>query len=126
MYQIDSMKILVAEDNPINQQILEAMIRLRHWECKVVSNGKEAVEASQTDEFDLIFMDLNMPVLDGIEATKEIRHYNKSIPIIAVTAYTEECYREETIKAGMNGFISKPFTRKDIYDAVTESCQATG
>lgn len=122
MYQIDAMKILVAEDNPINQQILEAMIRLKHWDCKVVNNGEEAVEASLSGDYDLIFMDLNMPLLDGIEATRKIRDHNRSVPIIAVTAYTDEFYKEETMKAGMNGFIAKPFTRKEIYEAVQSSC----
>lgn len=122
MYQIDAMKILVAEDNPINQQILEAMIRLKHWDCKVVNNGEEAVEASLSGDYDLIFMDLNMPLLDGIEATRKIRNHNRSVPIIAVTAYTDEFYKEETLKVGMNGFIAKPFTRKDIYEAVQSYC----
>ncbi len=126
MYQIDAMKILVAEDNPINQQIMEVMIRLKQWDCKIVSNGREAVEASRNEKYDLIFMDLNMPVLDGIEAAKEIREYDKSTPIIAITAYTDSCYREKTEEVGMNDFIPKPFTRKDIYEAVKRSCSKAG
>lgn len=118
---VDLMKILVAEDNPINQQILETMIRLKKWDCTVVSNGREAVEAARTQKFDLIFMDLNMPVLDGIEATKEIRNHDTKTPIIAVTAYSDTTYREKTRLVGMNGFIPKPFTRNDIYNAVSQS-----
>jgi two-component system, sensor histidine kinase len=122
MFQPEAMKILIAEDNPINQQIMEVIIRLKHWDCTIVSNGQEAVEATRNEKYDLIFMDLNMPILDGIEATREIRCYDKSTPIIAITAYTDSCYREKTEEVGMNDFIPKPFTRKDIYDAVSRSC----
>jgi len=125
MYQNGTMKILVAEDNPINQQIIEVIIRLKQWDCTIVSNGEEAVEATRNDKYDLIFMDLNMPILDGIEATKAIRTYDQSTPIIAITAYTDSCYRDKTEEVGMNDFIPKPFTRKDIYDAVTRLCVKT-
>jgi len=122
MYKIDALKILVAEDNPINQKIMETMIRMRHWDCKIVSNGMEAVEATRKEKYDLIFMDLNMPVLDGLKASKIIRQYDKTTPIIAITAYTDCCYREMTEEIGMNDFIPKPFTRMDIYNAVMRSC----
>lgn len=116
------MNILVVEDNPINQQIIRLMIDSLNWNCTTVNNGQEAVDITQQNKFDLIFMDLNMPVLDGIEATRVIRQYDKHTPIIAVTAYSGNYYRTETIKAGMNGFISKPFTRTDIYNMVQRQC----
>ena len=116
------MNILVVEDNAINQLVIKLMIDSNNWNCTIVSNGQEAVETTRKEKFDLIFMDLNMPVLDGIEATKVIREYDKQTPIIAVTAYTESHYRTETSKAGMNGFISKPFTRMDIYNMVKSHC----
>ncbi len=116
------MNILVVEDNPINQQIFRLMIVSNNWDCTIVSNGQEAVDITQQKKFDLIFMDLNMPVLDGIEATKVIRQYDDHTPIIAVTAYTGNYYRTETIKAGMNGFIPKPFTRTDIHHMIQRYC----
>jgi two-component system, sensor histidine kinase len=119
MQYSDEMNILVAEDNPINQQIMEVILRLKQWNCTIVNNGKEAVEATQNNSYDLIFMDLNMPVLDGIEATKIIRGQNKLTPIVAITAYHDDYYREKTKEVGMNGFIPKPFSRRDIYEAVS-------
>jgi len=118
MFNDCDMRILVAEDNPINQQILEVILRLRHWECTIVNNGREAVEEAKKTRYNIIFMDINMPVLDGIEATKEIRATDKNTPIIAVTANSDDYYRQKSFDAGMNGFITKPVNRKDIYDAV--------
>lgn len=120
-----NIKILVAEDNPINQQIMEVVIRLKQWDCTIVSNGQEAVEATRDNKYDLIFMDLNMPVLDGIEATKAIRSHDQITPIIAITAYADSRYRKKAKEAGMNDFIPKPFTRENIYDAVARSCVQT-
>ena len=87
---------------------------------KVAINGQEAIEKLESGKFDMVFMDVEMPIMDGIEATKQIRNsnssnYKNSIPIIGMTAYTVDSILETCIKSGMNGYITKPLRPADIY-----------
>ncbi len=106
--------ILVAEDNLVNQEICSAI--LDHLGCRVqiVSNGREAVDAVVQTRYDLVFMDYQMPEMDGIEATRLIREREKElsehIPIIALTAHAMEGYREHCMEQGMDDYLAKPFT----------------
>jgi len=109
------MRVLIAEDNQLNQQLMSLYMKRLGWDFKVVGDGLQAVEACRQELFDLILMDIDMPVLDGIEATRYIRIFNSYIPIIAITAYTDENVRRETQAAGMNAFLAKPCSRNDIY-----------
>ncbi|NVO21020.1 MAG: response regulator [Bacteroidetes bacterium] len=109
------MRVLVAEDNQLNQQLMSLYMKRLGWDFKVVGDGLQAVEACRQESFDLILMDVDMPVLDGIEATRYIRIFNSYIPIIAITAYTDDAIRRETQAAGMNAFLAKPCSRNDIY-----------
>lgn len=113
------MNILVAEDNQLNQQLFSAFIRRIGWTYTVVANGLQAVESCRKYDFDAILMDIDMPVLDGIEATRFIRKFNTEIPIIAITAYDEEHIRNESYNAGMNDFLAKPCSKEDILITVT-------
>jgi two-component system, sensor histidine kinase len=113
------MHVLIAEDNQLNQQLMSLYMKRLGWDFRVVSDGLQAVEACRQDSFDLILMDVDMPVLDGIEATRYIRIFNSYIPIIAITAYTDENIRRETMAAGMNAFLAKPCSRNDIFAAVS-------
>jgi CheY-like chemotaxis protein len=113
------MRILIAEDNQLNQQLMSLYMKRLGWDFKVVGDGLQAVEACRQESFDLILMDIDMPVLDGIEATRYIRLFNAFIPIFAITAYTDENIRRETQAAGMNAFLAKPCSRNEIYTAVT-------
>jgi CheY-like chemotaxis protein len=92
-------RILVAEDNPLNQRVAQAMLRKRGLQADVVANGQEAVNALQTVPYDLVLMDCQMPEMDGFEATRSVRQegskaLNPSIPIIALTAYAMQGDRE--------------------------------
>jgi two-component system sensor histidine kinase/response regulator len=104
------LRILVAEDNVINQQVIQFILQKMGYQPAIVGNGKEAVEASAKTAYDIIFMDLQMPEMDGLEATRLIRHSGQidQPVIIALTANTMEGDEEECLRAGMHDYIGKP------------------
>ncbi len=104
------LRILVAEDNVINQQVIQFILEKMGYQPAIVGNGKEAVEAAEKTGYDIIFMDLQMPEMDGLEATRLIRHSGQTDQpvIIALTANTMEGDEEECLRAGMNDYIGKP------------------
>jgi len=114
------MKILIAEDNLMNQHLMSKYMSKLGWEFVIVDNGLLATEACRSDDFNAILMDIDMPVLDGIEATRYIRVFNKEIPIVAITAYADDLMRTECAEAGMNAFLAKPCSREDIKAVITE------
>ena len=120
----DSLKILLAEDNHVNQLAARSLLERVGYLVTTVNNGKEAIDCLTTQEFDIVFMDIQMPVMDGIEAATKIRDPNQSrvlnpdIPIIALTAHSKKDYRETCIKAGMNGFVVKPFRQIDFIEKI--------
>ncbi len=114
------MKILIAEDNQMNQHLMGRYMNKLGWEYVIVDNGLMATEACRSADFDAILMDIDMPVLDGIEATRYIRLFNKLIPIIAITAYADDQMRTECAEAGMNAFLAKPCSREDIKCVIAE------
>lgn len=101
-------RVLIAEDTEMNYFLLVQALRNYNVQIFRASNGKEAVEFSKANELDLILMDINMPVMDGEEATKEIRTFNKDIPIIAQTALDLPGQKNHLIEIGCNDYISKP------------------
>jgi CheY-like chemotaxis protein len=112
------MNILIAEDNFLNQKIIGILIKRMGWACHIVNDGIEAVEECLKGGYDVILMDIDMPRMDGIEATNIIRSHNADIPIIAITAYTENQCREKSIQAGMNHFLVKPYDKAEIYNTI--------
>jgi Signal transduction histidine kinase len=112
-------KILIAEDNRINQKVVAEMVRLLGCQFKVVENGQLCIEALKEDHYDLILMDGQMPVMDGYDATRAIRDgasgtQNRSIPILATTANAIKGDIEKCLEAGMNDYISKPISYSDL------------
>lgn len=101
--------ILIVEDNRINQTVTKKILEKNQVHCRIAENGKEAVEQVKLHSFDLILMDVNMPVLNGLEATQQIRVFDKDIPIIALTAVEVEDLRYEIYNSGMNDIIVKPY-----------------
>ena len=107
-------KVLVAEDNIINQQLIEALFDKRKIEIIIVENGKLAVQESEKEKFDIIFLDINMPVMDGIEACKLIKEKKPNIPLIALTANALPGDREKYLSIGFDGYLSKPINMKEL------------
>ena len=118
-------RILVAEDDPVNRQILERLLKMRGYIPEVVHNGREALERLELEKFDLIFMDASMPEIDGVSATMKIRmfpenHLNYGIPVVAVTAHAFEEDRKRFLDAGMTRVITKPFSVHDVIEAIEQ------
>ncbi len=121
-------KVLLAEDNKVNQQIAEAMLGKFGHDVDIVDNGRAAVEAVQTKAYDVILMDIQMPELDGLEATREIRALGgyDDLPIVALTAHALAEERERCMDAGMTGFLTKPFKGHQIQSAIEEAVRQRG
>jgi len=106
------LKILVAEDHPVNQQLILRLLERRGHTITIAADGRQAVEAYGRDAFDLIIMDVQMPVMDGFEATAAIRAVEQTtgvhVPIVAVTAHAMDGDRERCLQAGMDDYMSKP------------------
>jgi len=106
------LRILVAEDNRVNQRVAQGLLIRRGHRVRVVDNGREAVEAVRRDDFDVVFMDVHMPEMDGFQATGAIRaderETGRRLRIIAMTASAMTGDRERCLASGMDGYISKP------------------
>jgi len=110
-------KILLVEDNLVNQKVASRMLDKLGYGCDIASNGQEAVEAVRSGAYDLVFMDCQMPVMDGYEATGAIRRLeggNRRTPIVAMTAHAGEENRERCLDAGMDDFVTKPARLADL------------
>lgn len=109
-----ALKILVAEDNASNYSLVQHI--LKKHELTWVQNGSDAVNETRNGNFDLVLMDIKMPVMDGLEATKEIRKFNSDIPIIALTANAFDSDKASAAKAGCNAFLTKPLKRTQLLE----------
>ena len=118
------LKILLAEDNLINQKLAVRLLEKQGWKTTVANNGREAVNLSEKEEFDLILMDVQMPEMDGLEATKKIRkreeHTGGHISIIALTAHAFEEDRKRCLAAGMDDYTTKPIRIKELFKTIDE------
>jgi len=106
--------ILVAEDNDHNQRLIAILLQRMQLEVTIVNNGWEAVTALKKNQYDLIFMDIQMPVMNGFEATKAIRINGNSIPIIALKAHAMEGDKEKCLDAGCNDYLNKPISMEKL------------
>lgn len=113
-------QILLVEDNIVNQKVVLAILTKRGFKVTIAGNGLEGVEALKKAAFDLVLMDVQMPVMDGIEATQRIRqtHSDSQLPIIAMTAHAMNGDRERCLEAGMNDYVSKPVNPNSLVDAI--------
>ena len=118
-------RILVAEDNPVNQKVAQAMLKKMGLWADMVANGQEAVKALQLIPYDLVLMDCQMPEMDGFKATRCIRQLgskalNPSIPIIAMTAAAMQGDRDRCIQAGMSDFMAKPVQKRELAEMLVK------
>jgi PAS domain S-box-containing protein len=118
----DRRRILLAEDNPVNQLLVVKMLEKLGHQASVVANGREAVEMLREHDFDIVLMDVQMPELDGLQATARIREEeqgtDRHLPIVALTAHAMKSDREQCIAAGMDGYLSKPVTLAKLNEAI--------
>ncbi len=115
-----SLRILLAEDNPVNQQVATAMLLKRGHRVDVVANGREAVDAVRAEPYDIVLMDIQMPEMDGFAATEQIRvlPQGRTLPIIALTARALSGERERCLERGMTGYLAKPFKAHELFAVV--------
>ncbi len=108
------LKILVAEDNIINQRVVQSIFKHLGYEIDLVKNGSEALKKIKENVYDVVFMDILMPEMDGFTATREIRKTNNDLSVIAMTASDEKEKKDEAFASGMNDYVSKPVKPEDI------------
>lgn len=122
---LNNIKILVVEDNKINQMITKKILNKMNLACEIVENGEDAIEHVKNTNYDVVLMDIHMPGISGIEATKIIRTFDKDLTIFALTAVTLEDKMQEFDEAGFTDIISKPFKQEDfekkLYNALKKN-----
>jgi CheY-like chemotaxis protein len=123
------LRLLLAEDNPISQLAAKSFLQRAGHAVRTAINGIEAIALLESEIFDAVLMDIQMPEMDGVEATRRIRSHNAGfydpqIPIIALTAYAQTSEHKRFMEAGMNATISKPLELVDIIDALSRVLQA--
>jgi CheY-like chemotaxis protein len=121
-------RILVAEDSPVNQQLARRLLEKRDFEVVLAGNGREAVAAHARQSFDLILMDVQMPDMNGVEATALIRAKERAdhtyTPIVALTACAMKGDQERCLQAGMDGYITKPINSAELYEMIARKVAA--
>ena len=118
LQNLEGKRILLAEDNIINQEIVLGLLENSHIEIDIVENGQAAIDMHKNNSYNLILMDIQMPILDGYEATKEIRKIDKEIPIIALTASAMKEDVKNSISVGMNAQLNKPINVNKLYEII--------
>lgn len=115
---LENKKVLVVEDNKINQMITKKILEKNKMICDVADNGMDAVKLVQEKDYDIVLMDIHMPGISGIEATQEIRKFNKALPVIALTAVTIDENLDDFYRAGFNEIIPKPFKTEEFFEKI--------
>ena len=112
------LKVLVVEDNKINQIVTEKILKKNNYTCTIVDDGFQALNLLEKEDFDIIFMDINMPMMNGFETSKRIRNQGIKTPIVALTAFDKEEITEEAISVGINDIIVKPFDSNTLFKSI--------
>jgi two-component system, sensor histidine kinase and response regulator len=116
------LRVLLAEDNPVNQKVASKMLERMGHTVSIAENGLEVLSALEKQSFDLILMDIQMPEMDGFEATRSIREHEKAagehVPIVAMTAHAMKGDKEKCLQAGMDGYIAKPINAQQLFETI--------
>jgi CheY-like chemotaxis protein len=124
-----SLRLVVADDNVVNQMILQRILEKLGHTVTLAANGQEAFDIVCAGTFDLVLMDVQMPVMDGLASTAAIRRAERAsgshLPIVAVTAHAMQGDKERFLAAGMDGYISKPIERAELLDAIATAIGET-
>lgn len=121
-----AIRVLVVEDNEPNQLLIKKILERAGLHVDVSFNGKEAIKMILDNEYDLVIMDIQMPVVDGYEATRRIRKMGNDIPIIALTAHTMQGDEKKSLEAGCDAYLGKPIKQKELLDIVRSFVDASG
>jgi two-component system, sensor histidine kinase and response regulator len=123
------LRVLLAEDSLFNQKLAVALLEKRGHSVTVAQHGREALAAIEQNAFDLVLMDVQMPEMDGLEATRAIREWEKDrdhrLPIVAMTAHAMKGDRERCLEAGMDAYVAKPVRAKDLFETIDQVMQST-
>ncbi len=110
--------ILIVDDNKINQIVTQNILKKKGYTCSIANNGMDAINLLKTERFDLVLMDINMPEMNGLEATKVIRTFNTNVPIIALTAVEEGEIKNQALSVGMSDIIIKPYDTQQFFQTI--------
>jgi len=121
---LENREILVVEDNKINQMITKKILEKNKMKCLVADNGTDAIALVKEHNFDAVLMDIHMPGISGIEATQEIRKFNRQLPIIALTAVTIDENLDDFYRAGFNEIIPKPFKTEEFFEKIYRTLES--
>jgi signal transduction histidine kinase/CheY-like chemotaxis protein len=119
-YKLKNKKILLVEDNKINQMITKKMLTNKGIICEIIDNGEEAIERMKNNTYDLVLMDVHLSGINGTIATKQIREFDKTTPIIALTAISLNENRQTLLSYGMNDVVTKPFVPENLYSVMSQ------
>ncbi|WP_081211397.1 tetratricopeptide repeat-containing hybrid sensor histidine kinase/response regulator [Salegentibacter sediminis] len=111
-------KVLIVDDNRINQVVTQRILEKKNFTCEVAASGEEAIKKIREHAYNLVLMDVNMPGISGLEATRKIREFDKNVPVVALTAVEIEEIRNKIFEAGMNDIIVKPYDVQQFYQIV--------
>ncbi|XPV76890.1 MAG: PAS domain S-box protein [Desulfovibrio sp.] len=122
-FDLSGVRVLVVEDNATNQELVQTLLEIQGAHVDIASDGQQALSAVMGKRYDVILMDIQMPIMDGIEATLRIheRELAQGVPIVALSANTEQHSQERCLQAGMSAFLTKPFSPEDLYEVVAEA-----
>lgn len=115
-----NIRVLVVDDEPVNRFYLTAVFERYGWQITEAKNGREAVEMALSQDFDLVLMDVSMPEMDGMQATRRIKAEKPNLPVIAVTAHSFQEDRERFLKAGMDRVVLKPIDENELFSTLTD------
>lgn len=108
------MKVLIVDDEELIRNVIKEYLKIENYEYDEASNGKEAIDKIKTNDFDIVIMDIMMPIMDGYQAVRKIREFNKTIPVIMLSARNEEYDKLLSFDLGVDDYVTKPFSPKEL------------